>query len=338
MRRCLQLAQRGVGFVSPNPLVGCVIVHQGKIIGEGYHRCYGEAHAEVNAIAAVKQPELLAASTLYVNLEPCAHFGKTPPCADLIIEKNIPRIVIANRDPFHAVDGKGIDKLTKAGREVVYGVCEEEGRQLNQAFFTYHLKKRPYITLKWAQTSDGFIDRLRSANENQPFWISSPATRKLVHLWRTQIDAILVGSRTALIDNPELTARDASGRQPVRILLDPEHAIDVKARIFNSSAKTFYFSRTARNLPVDIQQFKLFDDQTLGLVLETLYEEGIQHLLVEGGAYTLNHFIEQNLWDEARVIVGPRFLERGIEAPRIDNRPVARQSYAGDELLSYRNL
>lgn len=338
MRRCLQLAVRGIGYVSPNPLVGCAIVHEGKIIGEGYHRKYGEAHAEVNAIASVKNHDLLDKATLYVNLEPCAHHGKTPPCADLIIQKNIPRIVIANRDPFHAVNGKGIEKLQNAGREVIYGVCEYEGRQLNRAFFTFHEHKRPYITLKWAQTRDGFMDKLRYKNETHPFWISSPATRKLVHLWRTQVDGILIGSRTAFTDNPELTARDASGRQPVRIVLDPDQEIEAEARVFNANATTFYFSKSPRELPATIRQFQLDEDQSLKPLLDALYQQGIQHLLVEGGALTLANFIAQNLWDEAVVIVGRSELEKGVQSPQIQGQLVTRTSYSNDQLLSYRNL
>ncbi len=335
MRRCLQLAKRGIGFVSPNPLVGCVIVYNGRIIGEGYHQRYGEAHAEVNAIASVREQALLNKATLYVNLEPCAHHGKTPPCADLIVRMNIPRIVIANRDPFHAVDGKGIEKLKNAKRDVVYGVCEQEGRELNRAFFTYHENKRPYITLKWAQTRNGFIDKLRAPNETNPFWISSPATRKLVHLIRTHVDAILIGSRTARIDDPELTARDASGRQPVRIVLDPDHEIDAAARVFNSNAPTLYFSKSTRKLPSAVRQFQFDEGAKITSLLQRLYDEGVQHLLVEGGAYTLNSFIEQNIWDEAISIVGNTELNDGVLAPEINAREAQRFEYAGDQFIRY---
>lgn len=337
MRRCFQLARRGQGFVSPNPLVGCVIVAHGNIIGEGYHRCYGEAHAEVNAIESVKKAALLEEATLYVNLEPCAHFGKTPPCADLIIQKKIPKIVIANRDPFHAVDGKGIEKLEHAGRQVIAGVCDDEGLELNRSFFTFHTKDRPYITLKWAQTPTGFIDKKREPGETSPFWISSPATRKLVHLWRSKVDAILIGSRTALIDNPELTARDVSGRQPVRIILDPDQEVSAEARVFNSHAPTWYFSRSQRHLPEGVKQFKIADESSLHELLQVLHRQNIQHLFVEGGAHTLTQFIEQNLWDEAHVIVGSTSLNEGVLAPAIKAKPQHRQSYSTDELHSYYN-
>src|SRR5690554_5115458 len=243
MMRCIELARLGMGHVSPNPLVGCVIVHRNKIIGEGYHRQYGGPHAEVNAINEVTDHQLLKESTLYVSLEPCAHYGLTPPCSDLIIEKMIPKVVIGTTDPFAAVAGRGITKLQKAGVEVVTGVLEDSCRELNKRFFTYHQKQRPYVILKWAQTADGFIDMERNpADIGTPTWITGPLALTLVHKLRSEEDAILVGTNTALADNPSLTVRHWSGRNPIRAVVDLNRRLPQSLNIFNGKAQTLIFN------------------------------------------------------------------------------------------------
>lgn len=331
MHRCFQLAACGTGNTAPNPLVGSVIVHNERIIGEGYHRCYGEPHAEVNAIASVEEPDLLTSSTLYVNLEPCAHFGKTPPCADLIIKSGIPKVVIANRDPFPAVDGKGIEKMQAAGIDVIQGVEERAGRHLNRHFFTFHEQQRPYILLKWAQTANGLIDRARTPGDGGPAWITQPATRKLVHLWRTQHQAILVGSKTVLTDNPELTARDVQGPQPLRIVLDPQgEAQRHDLRVYNDAAPTLYFGQKWPDATVEC--IEAGGEQLLKTVLNELYRQKILSVLVEGGKYTLERFIEGGFWDEARVLSGQTMFASGAFAPNINATPAESFTYGGDRV------
>lgn len=337
MRRCFELASRGAGFVAPNPLVGAVIVANGAIIGEGWHRAWGNHHAEPNAIANVRDHHLLSQATLYVNLEPCAHQGKTPPCADLIIEKGIARVVIANRDPFKEVNGKGIDRLHSAGVNVEHGCLEHEGRRLNRHFFTFHEKNRPHITLKWAQTSNGFMDRLRVENDHGPFWITSPSTRKIVHLWRSQHSAVLVGVRTALTDDPELTVRDASGRQPVRILLDPDNEAPAGLRIFNDRAPTLVVARQKPAFIADQQWIKAGADNDLSMLMTALHQRNVLSVLVEGGRFTLDRFIEQGLWDEARVLTGAGQVADGLQAPRHHGVLHSRKHYRPDIIETYLN-
>lgn len=243
MQRCLDLAILGQGAVSPNPMVGCVIVKNDNIIGEGYHRVFGGPHAEVEAVLAVKDPKKLEGATVYVSLEPCAHFGKTPPCSNLLIEKKVAKVVVACKDPNPKVAGKGIDKLQKAGIEVEVGVLETAAKQLNKRFFCFHQKQRPYVTLKWAQTKDGFLDRLRTDEQKGINWISSEASRSLVHQWRSQEMSILVGKHTALNDNPSLTVRDVSGKNPIRILIDSQLQVQNDISLFSEDAPTLIFNR-----------------------------------------------------------------------------------------------
>lgn len=317
MHRCMELALRGAGRVSPNPLVGCVIVHKNQIIGEGYHQQYGEAHAEVNAIANVKQPELLKDSTLYVNLEPCAHYGKTPPCAPLIVENKIPRVVIANRDPFDEVDGKGIDILRKAGIDVTVGCEKESGEWLNRRFFAFHQKKRPYIILKFAQSSDGFLDKKRAPEDMGVNWITAPETQYLTHRWRSEEDAILIGTQTALKDNPSLTTRRVEGKSPTRLLIDRELRVPKDSKIFKPDAVTVVFNSLKSTDQDHIQFVKCnFEKPLLPQITDWCYDKKIQSIMVEGGAATLQRFIDLNLWDESRILTGEARFGDGLSAPK----------------------
>lgn len=323
MARCIQLAQCGRAGVAPNPMVGAVIVYHGAIIGEGYHRQCGGPHAEVNAIRSVRDSRLLREATIYVSLEPCAHYGKTPPCADLIIEQRIPRVVIGCHDSFDQVDGRGIRKLREAGIEVTVGVLEQECRELNRAFFIYHSRRRPYITLKWAQSTDGYIDVLRNeGGADFPVRLSNDGTVLRVHRLRALNDAILVGRRTAVLDNPSLTTRMWPGCNPLRVAVDRYGRIGKELRLFDKTAKTILFTEVFRNFgdTDKIEQVKLdFGCDILPQIGLWLYEHKVQRLLVEGGATTLQHFIDAGLWDEAFVETAPVRLYGGVEAPYIGN-------------------
>lgn len=332
MKRALELAELGRGYVSPNPMVGCVIEHQGKIIGEGYHQKYGEAHAEVNAIRAVKDHSLLSESTAYVTLEPCAHHGKTPPCADLLIEHNLKRVVIASRDPFEQVDGKGIEKLEKVGVQLSIGILEGEAIKLNERFFTSIQKQRPYVILKWAQTSDGFVARENYDSK----WISSPQSRQLVHKWRTEEDAILVGKNTAIYDNPSLTAREWAGRNPIRVLLDSNLEVKKDSNLFNSDAKTLVLNALKEEKIKNVEWIKTEMNNPWS-VLRKLHEHRIQSVIIEGGSEVLNSFINENCWDEARVFVSESTFEKGISAPVIDQSVAEEEIIFNDRLITYRN-
>lgn len=319
MRRCIQLAQNGLCNAAPNPMVGAVIVCDGKIIGEGYHIRCGEAHAEVNAIRSVKDSSLLKRSTIYVSLEPCSHHGKTPPCADLIIEKQIPRIVIGCQDPFAKVAGRGIQKLKDAGREVIVGVLEDECRHLIRRFITFHSLHRPYITLKWAESADGFIDVCR--NSGNPVILSTPLTSMLVHKKRAEHTAILVGTRTAELDNPSLTVRNWYGHSPVRLVLDREQRLSPTLHLFDGSVPTLVFTEqphaglhNVEYLPIDFQQ------DILPQIMQTLYERDLQSLLVEGGSILLQSFIDSSFWDEAFVEESRIQLVSGVKAPKMRNK------------------
>lgn len=319
MQRCISLAGSGLCNVSPNPMVGAVIVCNGLIIGEGYHCRYGEAHAEANAIRSVKDQALLKHSTIYVSLEPCSHHGKTPPCADLIIEKQIPRIVIGCQDPFAKVAGRGIQKLRDAGREVIVGLLEDECRELNRRFITYHTHHRPYITLKWAQSADGFIDKNRT--DGTPVALSTPLTSMRVHKMRAESDAILVGTRTARLDNPTLTVRNWHGSNPVRITLDRKLSLPCSSHLFDGKVPTLVFTSQSHPNGKNITYIPL-NDQTeiLPQIMQTLYEQKLQSLLVEGGSELLQSFIDANLWDEAFVELSPICLGSGVKAPEIRNK------------------
>ncbi|GHV07828.1 riboflavin biosynthesis protein RibD [Bacteroidia bacterium] len=300
MHRCLQLAEYGKGFVAPNPLVGAIIVENNKIIGEGFHRKYGEAHAEVHAIASVKDERRLRNATLYVNLEPCSHYGKTPPCAELIIRKQIPRVVVGQIDLFPKVSGGGIKMLREAGVEVVCGVLENECKDLNKRFLTYLLKQRPYIILKWAQSSDNFIDRFRQKDDGQhPVRFSNTFTRILNHKMRAEEATIMVGTQTQILDNPQLNVRFWHGENPLNILADSR--------------------------------------QTLQSQLHSLYEKGIQSLIVEGGSKLLHSFIEENLWDEAQIEISPVRLEKGVVAPTLKGILQSVQKCENSTLFHYQN-
>ncbi|MCD8284697.1 MAG: bifunctional diaminohydroxyphosphoribosylaminopyrimidine deaminase/5-amino-6-(5-phosphoribosylamino)uracil reductase RibD [Prevotellaceae bacterium] len=320
MLRCLQLALGGRGATSPNPMVGAVIVHEGRIIGEGFHRKYGEAHAEVNAIASVRQPELLPLSTIYVSLEPCAHYGKTPPCADLIVEKRLRRAVIGCRDPFSRVNGLGIRRLEDAGLEVKVGVLESECQWLNRKFFTFHQLHRPYITLKWAQSRDGFIAALEDGSPTRTA-LSSPVTQALSHQLRAETDAILVGRRTAEIDNPSLTTRLWAGRNPLRLVIDPKGSLPGDLHLFDGTAPTRAYVLPQAKPAYEgkgaaVVRLREGEPMLQG-ILSDLAAEGVESLLVEGGSQTLQAFIDSGFWDEIRAEKTKRMLVRGLKAPRL---------------------
>ena len=313
IRRCIELARNGLGNVQPNPMVGAVIVCDGQIIGEGYHQKYGEPHAEVNAINSVEDKSLLKRSTIYVSLEPCSHYGKTPPCADKLIEMGFPRVVIGSTDPNEKVNGKGIAKLRAAGIHVTVGVLKEECDELNKRFFTYHLKKRPYIILKWAQTTDGFMDIDRTANPNGKYWITNEAVKVLTHRWRSEEQAILIGHNTYVNDRPQLTTRLWPGKNPARYIAcrNPESVE-----------------------PVD--GFTLVSEDPLA-ALQRLYDDKMQSVIIEGGRKTLDRYLQNGLWDEARVLTGDQKWGSGTAAPKLDQGAcVERFELEGNKVEVYR--
>jgi len=315
MRRCLELAGKGFPFVIPNPMVGCVIVHQDTIIGEGFHRSYGMAHAERNAIESVKEPSLLPFSTLYVNLEPCSHHGKTPPCADLIVENKFHRVVIGSKDPNPLVRGNGIKKLHQAGITVDLNVLKKESIALNKRFFTFHQQRRPYVILKWAQTSDGFI----ADNNYNSKWISNEYARIMVHKWRTEEQAILVGTNTARIDNPQLTARNWEGKNPLRLVIDNQLTLDNNLALFDQSCETIVFNHLKTGNEGLIEFVKIKPEKEIfPQILNFLYRQNIQSLIVEGGATLLNSIIQEELWDEARIFIGNKSFGAGLKAPLLN--------------------
>jgi len=335
MRRCLELAQLGIGNVSPNPMVGAVIVHEVLVMGEGYHEQYGKAHAEVNAINQVLErfensEELLKNSAIYVSLEPCAHYGKTPPCADLIIKHQIPKVVVGCRDPFEQVNGKGIEKLKAAGIEVISGVLENECKWLNRRFFTRVQKQRPYIILKWAQTTDGFF---APADKSQ-YWITGEESRRLVHQWRGEEDAVLVGKNTAAIDDPQLNLRYGNGRSPKRVVIDRKLELSHQLHIYDQSVETLIFNEVKTDIEGKIKYIALedFDRFVPQYILFQLYLQDIQSVIIEGGAHTLNTFIEAGLWDEARIFTGKAVLGQGIKAPCVTGSTIE-ELLSGDDLL-----
>lgn len=337
MQRCLYLAEKGAGNVAPNPMVGCVIVHNGKIIGEGFHEQYGGPHAEVNAIRNVEDENLLKQSTLYVSLEPCAHTGKTPPCVDLIIEKNIPYVVVACLDENPLVKGKGIQKLILNGADVKVGVLEKEAQFLNRRFFTSVTKNRPYIILKWAQSEDGFIDHNRDEKDGRAI-ISSPESHLLVHRWRSEEAAIMVGTNTVIADDPQLTVRLTEGRNPVRVSFDRQLRIPSTAKILDGSAPTIiftegahYYTDRAEFIPIN------FSANPIEQAMSVLHEKKLQSVIVEGGAAVLNKFLEHNLWDEARVFVAKKNFTRGIKAPEMKCDFTNEESVGPDKLFYFYN-
>ena len=338
MQRCLELALLGMGNVAPNPMVGCVIVHDGIIIGEGYHKKIGEAHAEVNAIRSVRYPELLTQSTLYVSLEPCTHQGRTPPCSDLIIESRIPHVVIGTVDPFAEVAGKGVERLQKAGIEVKVGILEKECRELNRRFFTFHEKKRPYIILKWAQTPDGFIDTDRTETQ-LPTWITNALAKRLVHKQRSEESAILIGTNTAEFDNPALTVREWTGNQPIRMVIDRTGRLNTDLHIFIGKAPTWVFTTHQKTERENLEYISLdFDQNILPQLLAVLYQRDILSVVVEGGGELLNSFLEIGLWDEAFVYTGSQFFGKGVAAPHISGETVGFEALDDCMLHVLRNV
>jgi len=339
MKRCLELAQLGAGNVSPNPMVGCVIVKHDQIIGEGFHEKYGQAHAEVNAINAIKNRELLNESSLYVSLEPCAHYGLTPPCADLIVANKIPHVVIGTVDSFAKVAGKGIERMIKAGIDVQVGIIEKECRELNKRFFTFHEKKRPYIILKWAETKDGFIDFDRTKKEfGEPTWITGEKALVRVHQMRAVEDAILVGTNTALKDNPSLTVRHCAGRNPVRLVLDNHLRLPNHLHLFDNSVKTIVFNSVKNEETGNVEFVKIdFGKKMIPQILKTLFQKNIQSLIVEGGKQLLESFIDTNNWDEAHRFVGNKLFSNGIKAPEISGKIIHSEKLDSDQLFIYQN-
>lgn len=326
IKRCIELAKNGLGTTYPNPLVGSLIVYNDEIIGEGWHRKSGEPHAEVNAINSVKDKSLLSKSTIYVSLEPCSHFGKTPPCCDLIIGNKIPNVVIGTIDPFAKVAGTGIKKLIEAGKNVTVGILEDECNELNKRFFTFHNKKRPYIILKWAESQDGFIAPL-SKEKKEPVWITNEFARQLVHKWRSEEQAILVGTNTVIEDNPSLTTRDWFGNHPIRIVLDQNNRISKESYIFDNQVKSITITKENIN----------FNNNIALEITDFLFNEGIQSVIIEGGRQTLQTFIDANIWDEARVFRGEIYFKSGTKAPTISGENSKKEKILNDELLTFFN-
>jgi diaminohydroxyphosphoribosylaminopyrimidine deaminase/5-amino-6-(5-phosphoribosylamino)uracil reductase len=338
--RSIELGKKGLGTTAPNPMVGCVIVHNEKIVGEGFTSPYGGPHAEVNAINSVQDKGLLNEATLYVTLEPCSHFGKTPPCADLIIKNNIPEVVIGIKDPHDKVAGKGIEKLEAAGCKVTVGVLEDECRNHLKRFLTFQEKKRPYIILKWAETEDGFIapdPKIRKSNP-EPFWISNPYSKQLVHQWRSQEQAILVGTKTVLEDNPKLNTRDWAGKNPIRVVLDKDLKIGSHFYVMDGSFKTLILTQTRdASKYVDGVDYEVIDfaKPVAVQICEVLRKHSITSVLVEGGSRMLQTFIDENLWDEARIFKAQIFFGKGIIAPHIQAKLQSKQSILSDTLSIY---
>ena len=329
MKRALELANLGRGQVSPNPMVGCVIVHKSHIIGEGWHQNYGQAHAEVNAINSVENTDLLKESTVYLNLEPCAHHGKTPPCVDLLVKNAVRRVVIGHKDPNPLVGGQGVQKLKECGVEVIEGLLEEPARKLNIRFLTTFEKKRPYIILKWAQTSDGFIARSNFDSK----WISNEQSRRLVHKWRAEEDAILVGTNTAQYDNPRLNVREWEGKQPVRIVIDRNLRLPKAHHLFDHSQPTLCYNLTKDRSEENLEFVTIAAPDFLPELLRDLHQKDIQSVMVEGGSQILNQFIEQGLWDEARVFSSPTKFKKGIKAPVLASEIIDTLEIEDDQLI-----
>ena len=335
MHRCLELANLGAGQVAPNPMVGSVLVHQERIIGEGYHQQYGQSHAEVNCINSVKENDkiLISQSTLYVSLEPCAHFGKTPPCSDLIIRHKIPKVVIGCRDPFKEVNGKGIEKLHKAGIEVQTGVLEDDCRLINKRFFTFHQQNRPYIILKWAQTSDNKM----ACNTGERLLISNELTNRVVHQWRSEEAALLIGTNTALLDNPLLNNRLWKGNSPVRLIIDMHLRLPVSLHIFDQQQKTIIFNsvkheQEGNNLYYQIKE----DENVIGQVINACYHLSIQSVLVEGGASLLQSFINENKWDEATIITNDIVsIGEGLSSPDLKQSHFVKKDTIRNNTIQY---
>jgi diaminohydroxyphosphoribosylaminopyrimidine deaminase/5-amino-6-(5-phosphoribosylamino)uracil reductase len=338
MHRCLELALLAAGHVAPNPMVGAVLVHEGRIIGEGYHQQYGQAHAEVNCLAAVRDEDrpLIGTSTMYVSLEPCAHHGKTPPCADLLIAHAIPRVVVGCRDPFPEVDGKGIEKLKAAGVDVVLGVLEEECKWVNRRFFTFYTKHRPYILLKWAQTANGKL----SGEGGKRLLISNEYSNRLVHKWRVEEAAILVGTNTALSDDPALTVRLWKGPDPVRLVIDTTLRLPEHLQLFDGKARTIVFNTVKHEMGEEtgnLQYYRIAAEGGLvQQVVKALYALKIQSVMVEGGAALLRSFIDEGYWDEARVITNEELITPGgLAAPVLERAEIRTRETLNSDSICY---
>ncbi len=335
MNRCLQLAKMGEGFVSPNPMVGAVLVYENRVIGEGFHAEYGHAHAEVQCLQSVSNDDQqwINQSTLYVSLEPCNHFGKTPPCVDLILKMEIPKVVIACRDSSSKVNGQGIEKLRANGVEVIEGILEKEAQLLNAAFFFYEKYKRPYIILKWAQSNDGFI-----AKKNQQTKISNEFVDRISHRWRANADAIFIGYQTALIDNPQLNTRLAQGKNPIRVVLDPSNHLPKNLKIFRDEGKCIVFNFHKNEIQNHIEYVQVNSQNPFSEMMSFLVEQKIQTLLVEGGAATLQKMIDENDWNEARIIHAAIHLHDGVAAPILKNFiPIHQEQIMDNSILYYSN-
>ena len=330
MEKCIDLAKKGIQDVSPNPMVGSIIVYNDEIIGQGYHEKYGSNHAEVNAINSVQDKSLLEKSTLYVNLEPCCHHGKTPPCTDLIIENKIPKVVIGCKDSYSKVSGNGIKKLRNNLIEVIDCVLDDKCRELNRRFFCYHEKKRPYIILKWAKSKDNFIAPI---NQEKPFWMTSEKSKKLVHSWRAEEDAILVGRKTVVADNPSLTVRMCEGKNPIRIVIDKELSLNKKSNVFDDQAETIVFNNI-KSAIIDKTTYLKADFNNLNEdILNQLYNRDILSLIIEGGTITINSFIEKNLFDEIRIFTTDKFLKKGINSPEFSDINLIKTSIINNDKL-----
>jgi len=337
MNRCFALAKKGAGSVSPNPMVGCVIVYNDKIIGEGWHKAYGESHAEVNAINSVKSEnkQFLSQASLYVNLEPCNHTGKTPPCAIAIIKHQIKQVVISNIDSNPNVDGSGIERLRKNGVEIITGILENEGRELNKRFFTSIEKNRPYIHLKWAETIDGFFAK----NDGKQAWITNENSRRFVHKLRSEEDAILIGKNTLIIDQPKLNNRFFEiQKQPIRVVISREIPTLSILENYKGSQPIIIVNSTKENQENNMQYWQFeFDNNIIIKLLDRLYKQSIQSIIIEGGASTIQQFIDQNLWDEATILTGDMQFKKGIKSPKLNGMLNRKNFLDKDTISNYRN-
>ncbi len=333
MSRCIELAKNGRSSCRPNPMVGCVIVYQNEIIAEGWHKKAGEAHAEVNAVNQLKNKEILSECEIYVSLEPCSHFGKTPPCSDMIIRNGFKRVIIGTTDPNSVVSGKGIEKIKNAGIEVKLGVLEEECQNLNSRFFSFHLKKRPYVILKWAKTGDGFM----ADESGEQKWITNSYSKQLVHKWRSEEDSVLVGYNTAKFDDPQLNIRLWTGVNPTRLVIDSDLSLSEDLNLFDSSQPTIIFTEKKKNSTNNLKYIQLnFDEKLEESILNQLYELGIQSVIIEGGRKTLDGFIQKELWDEARIFSSSTNWGIGIPAPEIHGKLIESKKIASDLLEIFR--
>jgi len=335
IKRCIELAKLGLGNTYPNPLVGSVIVYKNRIIGEGYHKKCGEAHAEVNAVNSVKDKSLLKHSTLYVNLEPCSHIGRTPACSTMIIANKIPKVVIGCIDTFSKVSGKGVEMLKNAGIDVVVGVLEAKSREVNKRFFTFNEKNRPYIILKWAQTKDGFIDIVKTNKTQKGEWITNELSKALVHKWRSEEAAIMVGTNTVIMDNPQLDVREWTGENPMRVTIDKSLKLSQNLNILSNRIPTIIYNERKKLKLQNTEYVKIdFRKEIVWQILKDLYSKDIQSIIIEGGEKLLNSFIKSNLWDEARIFTGNKYFKDGIKAPKINTKKSKKYIIGDDSELN----